>query len=215
MKRLLLALPLACLFALPATAATTKVTAKKPAVHAKTPAKVKHKPPVTAPADEYFGHQKYSILGIRNALHDLSIRYDGTAGHVPFLYSNGAGLEDAMHDWDHKYHGDLWLAHYLFQLDQIYMRMPPDVGREKVDSLSHWIIGDYPNTFYSRYLIKIEKVRQAKLAASTPTPTPAATASPTAVATTGPSYSQDISQPVPAKPSAAPSLAPELRVDRP
>ena len=199
MKRSLLALPLACLFVLPLAATATTAVVKKPgavsAQHAKP--KTKAKPPVTAPADEYFGHQKYSILGIRNALHDLNIRYDGTIGRTPFLYSNGAGLEDAMHDWDKKYHGDLWLAHYLFQLDQIYMRVPPDLGHQKVDSVSRWIIGAYPNTYYGKYLIHIRKLHPyvAKAtAAPSAMPTSAGTILPVGGASATPS-------PVPSMPA--------------
>jgi hypothetical protein len=174
MKRLLLALSLASMMALPAFASVTApvkthAIAAKPTARAAAHAKP-HKA-VTAPADEYFGHQKFSILGIRNALHDLNIRYDGTAERTPFLYSNAAGLEDAMRDWDKKYHGDLWLAHYMFQLDQLYMRVPAQLGHQKVDTMSHWIVTAYPNTYYSRYLKKIASVK--KTAANT-SPSPSA-----------------------------------------
>ena len=174
MKRSLLSLPVLCLLVLPTMGLGATTTLKKPALH-----NVHRVKAVTAPADEYFGHQKYSILGIRNALHDLNIRYDGTVGRTPFLYSNAAGIEDAMHDWDKKYHGDLWLAHYLFQLDQIYMRVPAELGHQKVDSLSQWIIGAYPKTYYGRYLTHIRNVH-AQVAKATVTAAPVPTSTPLA-----------------------------------
>ncbi len=171
MKRLLLALPVVCCLTTPVFAVTK----------APLPPHVAHARAVTAPADEYFGHQKYSILGIRNALHDLNIRYDGSAYRTPFLYANAAGLEDAMHDWDKRYHGDLWLGHYLFQLDQIYMRVPPALGRAKIESLSRWIVASYPHTFYSHYLAQIHEPRPLSVqrVAAVPTPRPSVAASAT------------------------------------
>jgi len=164
-------------------------TVVRPHAHAHTKPHPHAKPHrvVTAPADEYFGHRRYSILGIRNTLHDLNIRYDGTAARTPSLYAGAAGLEDAMRDWQKKYRGDLWLAHYLFQLDQIYMRVPAKLGHAKVVSTSHWIIAAYPNTYYSRYLKHIASIRKTALPSPSPQPSSEATSTLPSDATATPS----------------------------
>jgi hypothetical protein len=181
MKRLLIALSLAAITVFPNPAFASHIV-KVVRPHARTkPHRV-----VTAPADEYFGHQRYSILGIRNALHDLNIRYDGTAARTPSLYAGAAGLENAMQDWGKKYRGDLWLAHYLFHLDQLYMRVPPALGHAKVASTSRWIISAYPNTYYSRYLKHIASIRSTVVRSASPTPSSDATPTPPSDATPTP-----------------------------
>lgn len=180
MKRLVTVFFLAAISALPNSASAApsgKVAGSH--VHVRPHPYPKPHRVVTAPADEYFGRGRSSILGIRNTLHDLNIRYDGTVARTPFLYSRTAGLEDAMRDWQKKYRGDLWLAHYLFQLDQLYMRVPAKLGHAKVVSTSRWIVTAYPNTYYSRYLKHIASMRRPAAATPSPTPTPPSDATPT------------------------------------
>jgi hypothetical protein len=75
-----------------------------------------------APADEYFGRQKMSILEIRNRLSDLARRAVDlrNAGDVPH---EAALTEDALHDWERKYPGDPWLAKDLSALARLYARI--------------------------------------------------------------------------------------------
>jgi hypothetical protein len=196
MNRLLIALSLAAItiFPNPASAsASHAVKVVRPHAHAKL-----HRV-VTAPADEYFGHRRYSILGIRNTLHDLNIRYDGTAARTASLYAGAAGLEDAMRDWQKKYRGDLWLAHYLFQLDQLYMRVPANLGHAKVALTSRWIIAAYPHTYYSRYLKHIASIRKTAVRSPSPSPLSDATPTPPSNATPTPSTEQPTTVPTAAQ----------------
>jgi hypothetical protein len=139
---------------------------KKPTMHKSTP---------TAPADEYFGRQKFSILGVRNMVHDLNVRYDGTVQRSAMVLSVGGGIEEAMRVWATRYPGDLWLAHNAFQLDEIYMRVPTDEGHGRVSEMSQWIIHQYPTTFYGKYLAKIRHLAALKAQAK-PSPVAAAEA---------------------------------------
>lgn len=69
-----------------------------------------------APADEYFGRTKMSVLEIRNRIHDLERRQDASVPH-------DAGLtEDAIRDWQRKYPGDPWLPKDIASLARIYSR---------------------------------------------------------------------------------------------
>jgi hypothetical protein len=72
-----------------------------------------------APADEYFGRHKMSILEIRNRLNDLDRRRDSEIrGAVRQLDD----LEEAELDWQHKYPRDPWLPSFLARLLRDYHR---------------------------------------------------------------------------------------------
>ena len=62
-----------------------------------------------APADEYFGRMKMSVLGIRNALDGLERRVangDRSVGSMLAL------VDDAIADWRSKYPRDTWLRRF-------------------------------------------------------------------------------------------------------
>ncbi|HEY9180755.1 MAG TPA: hypothetical protein VIO32_08535, partial [Candidatus Baltobacteraceae bacterium] len=73
-----------------------------------------------APADEYFGRLKMSILGIGNQLRDLALRLQYTPDKSEAILGSAAMVEDAMRDWEHKYPGDPWLAKDVYQLTSLY-----------------------------------------------------------------------------------------------
>ena len=76
-----------------------------------------------APADEYFGHLKMSILGIRNQLRDLETRSSYRWGNKRALLGEAAFIEDAMADWARKYPGDPWLRGFRSRLNLCYARI--------------------------------------------------------------------------------------------
>ena len=64
-----------------------------------------------APADEYFGRLKLSILGIRNTIKDMGLKADADSSHAANVVMGSVGLtEDAIHDWEKKYPQDGWIA---------------------------------------------------------------------------------------------------------
>ncbi len=66
------------------------------------------RPPAQAPADEYFGVQRLSNLGIRSMLHDMMI--EGTSPlALPLQMQRIAGIESAFPPWLEKYPDDSWL----------------------------------------------------------------------------------------------------------
>jgi hypothetical protein len=72
--------------------------------------------PVVAPADEYFGRMKLSILGIGNILHDTKLREAYDPAHASDNYAKLAFAEDALEDWAAKYPEDTWIpgkAYYM------------------------------------------------------------------------------------------------------
>lgn len=125
-----------------------------------------------APADEYFGKMKMSILGIRNEIHDLTLKI----GFEPAKAESFIGLanmtEDAMKDWERKYPHDPWIPKTLFSLERMY-------------SVVHWshelnarakrvmtvIRYHYPSSWYGKQATK--EFAMGQVGKFVPTPAPA------------------------------------------
>lgn len=111
----------------------------RPAVHSK-----------IAPADEYFGRLKMSILGIANTIKDQTVRFDRRPEEMESEMSSIGFAVDAIHDWEHKYPSDPWIAKSLFSLERFYNRIPTDAGRLQAKATMAWLVHDFPNTWYGR-----------------------------------------------------------------
>ncbi|HLI95727.1 MAG TPA: hypothetical protein VKT72_06525 [Candidatus Baltobacteraceae bacterium] len=73
-----------------------------------------------APADEYFGRQKMSILEVGNRLRDMSRRLHSPAVNAQDIVHTASMTEDAMRDWQRKYPADPWLRKDRAALARIY-----------------------------------------------------------------------------------------------
>ena len=147
MKRLL-----ACvsLVALATTAANANPTITK-AKAAQPPHVQPHPAPVrVAPADEYFGKLKMSILGIRNTIHDVGENVDLDQSRAAGLMNKADLAEDAMRDWEQKYPLDSWLPRTLFALERMYAKIDSDDGRARSAHVMQWLVHDFPKTWYGR-----------------------------------------------------------------
>ncbi|HEX3551009.1 MAG TPA: hypothetical protein VHT53_11565 [Candidatus Elarobacter sp.] len=74
-----------------------------------------------APADEYFGRLKMSVLGIRNELVTLEHRAQGGDRNVAAMAGKLALVDDAMRDWRSRYPRDTWLPRYEAQRAHVAM----------------------------------------------------------------------------------------------
>src|ERR1700736_5155514 len=68
-----------------------------------------------APADEYFGQLRMSVLGIRNELNTLERRAAGGDRNVAAMSGKLALVDDAMRDWRARYPRDTWLPRFEAQ----------------------------------------------------------------------------------------------------
>jgi hypothetical protein len=68
-----------------------------------------------APADQYFGQLKMSVLGIRNELNALERRCMGGDRNVSAMSGKLAMVDDAIRDWRRHYPRDNWLPRYEAQ----------------------------------------------------------------------------------------------------
>jgi hypothetical protein len=128
----------------PPPAASHAAAAKS---HAK-PAKSVAKAPKcrVAPADEYFGKLKLSILGIRNTIKDQGIKIDYDPLKAPSTLGSIALTEDAIRDWQHKYPCDSWLPGTLYALEHFYLKIHTDDGVKRVHATFAWLRRDYPKS---------------------------------------------------------------------
>jgi hypothetical protein len=86
--------------------------------------------PVVAPADEYFGRMKLSILGIGNIMHDTKLREAYDPAHASDNYAKLALAEDALEDWAAKYPQDTWLPGKAYYMSHEFWAMnTPDADR--------------------------------------------------------------------------------------
>ena len=185
MKRLLACVSLVAATttaALPAPAA--KPTAKPTLAH--------HKPPPVrvAPADEYFGKLKLSVLGIRNTIKDVGANLEIDQTRWEQLASKAAFAEDAMHDWEKKYPQDTWLAKTVFALERMYAKLDSDDGRKRSIAAMHWLVHDFPRSWYGKTGKKelaLGKVgRPPETAAASPSPSVDQIAAPAAMSSAAP-----------------------------
>jgi hypothetical protein len=91
-----------------------------------------------APADEYFGRQKMSILGIRNALRETLTRINFSPGSAELQLRACLSIENSLEDFGRKYPGDTWLPGMVHDLEGLYGRMHTRDGREHAAHFVAW-----------------------------------------------------------------------------
>jgi hypothetical protein len=140
---------IACV-SLVAAATTAAVSAPSPPpqhAHHVAAAAAKAKPRAKcriAPADEYFGRLKMSILGIRNVIKDQGLKIDVAPENGPSSFATMALTEDALHDWQHKYPCDSWLPGTIYALEHFYAKIHTSAGVQRVHAVFAWLRHDFP-----------------------------------------------------------------------
>jgi TolA-binding protein len=76
-----------------------------------------------APADEYFGPGKMSLLGIRNQLHDLTLQYDVNHDAAQSVFGKTKYAEACLRDWSKKYPADPAIPRHIYLLGHLYGRL--------------------------------------------------------------------------------------------
>lgn len=100
-----------------------------------------------APADEYFGPLKMSVLGIRNTLRDESVRLASADRPEPAAaYAHANLVERSLLDWQSKYPADRWLPRMVFALQHLYAQIPSETSRRHASKVAAWLISRYPRS---------------------------------------------------------------------
>jgi hypothetical protein len=143
-----------------------------------------------APADEYFGPLKLSILGIRNTIRDLGARYDVNhdIGHQTF--TSAQLTERAIHDWEHRYPRDGQVPKAIYLLQRLYAKVLTQEARDRANATAQWMFSDYSASPQGKQLKKILAVEHLPPVA-TPAATPAPASTSSYPSTFGPGYRTD------------------------
>jgi hypothetical protein len=196
----------------PKPAAKTAAPAKAPKNVAKAPPKCK-----VAPADEYFGKLKMSILGIRNTIKDQGLKIDVDPSKAPSTEGAIALTEDAIRDWQHKYPCDSWLPGTLLGLERFYLKIHTGDGVKHVHATFAWLRHDYPKSNVVQ--VARREDGQATVAPASPVMASAPSGPGAADASTAPSSSAAPPQPGSpplngqAPPTPFPGTAPQSVID--
>ena len=99
-----------------------------------------------APADEYFGPLKLSVLGMQNMLRDQTARVENNAADPDASYRHVALIEASVRDWEGKYPADTWLPRTLLALERLYAKIESEPSRQHASELTAWIVDKYPQS---------------------------------------------------------------------
>lgn len=133
----ILCLPLVAALAAPVLASTT-AAAPQPAAKA-----------AVAPADEYFGRQKLSTLGIDNMIHDTDMRESFDPDLASRLYGPLMAAEDALEDWAAKYPHDTWIPKRAYLLSHLFWRMHSTEALAAADRCRTILFKYFPSNKYA------------------------------------------------------------------
>lgn len=150
-----------------------------------------------APADEYFGRQKLSPLGIRHEIYTLKDDLHH-ARQQPGSIQNKANLvEDAVDDWVARFPQDPWIPSAAWQLATLFEELPGIDAHEHAIVVLELVKDKFPQTTFAanaqRDLSRGVGIRPwphwalASAPTATPPAQPSATATGTATATSSPS----------------------------
>ncbi len=130
----------------------------------------------SAPADEYFGRLRISVLGIRNELADLRAAAR-TQNDARSLMHSTALVENAIVDWESKYPGDPWLPRSVYGLYTVYSAIDtPDAAVQARHDI-RWLLRRYASSQYAREVADRSAPARATPKLQ-PLPLPAAIAAP-------------------------------------
>jgi len=144
-----------------AAAPKTKTQLSVAAAHVKAPVA----PIRVAPADEYFGHQKLSILGINNTIHDTNLHIGFDRVHAAKYYGQLAPAADSLFDWAHKYPQDTWLPGRAYYMSHVFWQMHTSDGDVAANKCRALLFKQFPK---SRWATLAKKETRDSVAPMTP-----------------------------------------------
>jgi len=102
--------------------------------------------PSKAPADQYFGQLKMSILGLRHRIDALGKRYDDRTISDADLVHDARFIEDGIEHWRLEYPRDPWLPLTSFHLAQLYAEVQTDAARARAKSMFAYTATYFPKS---------------------------------------------------------------------
>ena len=104
-----------------------------------------------APADEYFGPTKMSVLGIRNTIQDTQIRASLDPDRAMIKYWGTLSLaRQALDDWSRKYPHDMWLARNAFLMARLFDHVHTAEGDAAAADCRNMLFRNFAGTWFAR-----------------------------------------------------------------
>ena len=94
------------------------------AVHAASPPAPKQSTSVLAPADEYFGRQKLSVVRIHHQVFALKTDLQYHRRHPDSIENEADSIGEAYFDWANRFPRDRWLPRMAWELATLYEELP-------------------------------------------------------------------------------------------
>jgi hypothetical protein len=104
-----------------------------------------------APADEYFGREKLSPIGIRHKIFSLKDDLHHAREHPDAIQHDAQILEDALHDWFTRFPQDPWLPATAWNLATLYEELPGSDAQSRALATLHFVRDSFAGTPYSQY----------------------------------------------------------------
>jgi hypothetical protein len=104
---------------------------------------------VNAPADEYFGRQQISTLGIDNMIRDTDRRESSDPASAVRLYGGLVAAEDALEDWARKYPQDSWIPKRAYEISHLFWRMHSAEANAAADRCRDILFKQFPASRYA------------------------------------------------------------------
>jgi|GEM_PF-1098407 len=102
-----------------------------------------------APADEYFGRQKLSPIGIRHMIFSLKDDLHHAREHPDSIQHSAELLEDALRDWFTRFPQDPWLPAAAWNLATLYEELPGTDAQSRAVAELHFIHDSFTGTQYA------------------------------------------------------------------
>ena len=137
----------------------------------------------SAPADEYFGRQKLSYLGMNNTFRDSAIS-SGEHTTDGSIVNKVALAEDALSAWATKYPRDPQLPRTYFLAFQVERKIWIKANQDRAWVVLNRLVHDFPDSYFGKVVKRdltigfTEHYYALPLPCATPPPAPQTTASP-------------------------------------
>ena len=126
-----------------------------------------------APADEYFGPLRQSIIGINNTIRDIGRRYDVNHDIPTQSLASAELTERSIRDWERHYPRDTQLPRMVYLLQRLYTKVLIQTARDRAHDTANWLFSDFNGSPQAKQLKKTLAMEHlAPLPPPTPVPTP-------------------------------------------
>ena len=122
-----------------------------------------------APGDEYFGPLKQSIIGIRNTIRDLGLRYDVNHDIAKQTFSSAQLTERSIRDWQRRFPKDDLVPKAVYLLQRLYTKILSQESRDRAHATAMWLLHEFARAPQAKQL---QKTLALEHLGPLPTPTP-------------------------------------------